>query len=73
MTTTKIWRGPQGELVEITEKLPNSALAAGTLRGPQGEIILPPCEDGKCPTCGQDFPDSEDELEDDRDDITEFL
>jgi DNA repair exonuclease SbcCD ATPase subunit len=64
----------------------SSFLKKGTdcaaLRGPQGEILLAEGEDGelavepedgKCPTCGQDFPDAEDEeLEDARDDIKEL-
>ena len=32
--------------------------AASIIRGPQNEIILPPCEEGICPLCGADFPES---------------
>src|SRR5271157_5628726 len=52
-------------------KVPTSAVASGTdreqaikqfaakiIRGPQNEIILPPTEQGICPLCGADFPES---------------
>lgn len=52
-------------------KVPTSAVASGTdreqavkkfaasiVRGPQGEIILPPTEQGICPLCGADFPEA---------------
>lgn len=87
----RIILGPQGEPIEIRDD--NSALAAGTdrdaamkqfaakiIRGPQNEIILPPTEEGICPLCGQDFPEScSEEIDDpdnaptdDRDGITEL-
>lgn len=52
-------------------KVPTSAVASGTDRdkamseyaaqivvGPQGEVVLPTCESGICPLCGQGFPET---------------
>ena len=52
-------------------KVPTSAIASGTDRdkamseyaakivvGPQGEVVLPTCESGICPLCGQGFPEA---------------
>lgn len=91
--------GPQGEPLEIREA-PDSSVTSGTdreqavkefaakiLRGPQNEIILPPTEQGICPLCGADFPEScsqpgesPDDFDDpdiapvdDRDDMVELL
>ena len=70
----RVLLGPQGEPVFVFEERdrnPDSFVTPGTdreqakkkfagriLRGPQGEILLPPTEQGICPLCGAGFPET---------------
>jgi hypothetical protein len=65
--SSRIILGPQGEEIRVR---PDSSVAAGTERGqemeyavgPQGEQLF---VDELCPTCGQPFPESASQPEED--------